>query len=335
MLWCVTDHITGPRSSGTIREDAALGTTSLPLHNRGHSRGPMKNEDHRFALEHVPCALCGADDPQPFLTKEGFSIVRCSNCDLVYVDPRPVSSVVRSLYEKPSYFSGDEWYLDYIGYEKNHRALFQRVVAILNRYCPGKGRLVDVGCAAGFLLDSAREEGWAVTGVDLSPTMVHHAVHTLGLDVHLGTLEECQLPEASFDAVTLCDSLEHVVNPLATMREVRRILRPGGIALIVTPNIESPLARFLGTRWPHLTPREHIYYFAPHSLRRLLATVGFDRLEERTIGHYFTLEYVGRKLMPFLGSALRLPLLARSINLNVGDLLVVARHSTAPPSING
>ena len=292
----------------------------------------MKNEDHSVGLVHVPCALCGADQPRPFLRKEGFSVVRCPNCDLVYVDPRPVPSVVRSLYEEPSYFSGDEWYFDYIGYEKNHRALFRRVVAILNRHCPGKGRLVDVGCAAGFLLDTARAEGWAVTGVDLSPTMAHYAAHALGLDVRLGTLEECRLPEASFDAVTLCDSLEHVLNPLATMREVHRILRPGGIALIITPNIASPLARLLGARWPHLTPREHIYYFAPHSLRRLIATAGFECVADGRIGHYFTLEYIGRKLLPFLGPVLRLPLLARSINLNVGDLLMVARRGLAPQS---
>jgi SAM-dependent methyltransferase len=286
-------------------------------------------EDHRVTLEHVACALCGADVPLPFLRKDGFSVVRCANCDLVYVDPRPAPSVVRSLYEKPSYFSGDEWYLDYIGYEKNHRALFRRVVAILDRHCPGKGRLLDVGCAAGFLLDTARAEGWAVTGVDLSPTMAHHAVEALGLDVRVGTLEECQLPGASFDAVTLCDSLEHVVNPLATMREVHRILRPGAIALIITPNIASPLARLLGTRWPHLTPREHIYYFTPNSLRRLISTAGFERVEDGSIGHYFTLEYIGRKLVRFLGPTLRLPPLSRSICLNVGDLLMVARGGVA------
>src|SRR2546423_2029227 len=233
----------------------------------------MKSEHHRVALEHVPCALCGADEPLPFLRKDGFSVVRCSNCDLVYVDPRPESRELRSLYEKPSYFSGDEWYLDYIGYEKNHRALSRRVVAILDRHCPGKGRLLDVGCAAGFLLDTARADGCVVGGVDLSPTMAHHAAHTLGLDVRLGTLEECRLPEASFDAVTLCDSLEHVLNPLTPMREVHRILRPEEIHLIVKPNIASSLARLLGTAWPHLTPREHIYYFDSHSLRRLIMAV--------------------------------------------------------------
>lgn len=278
------------------------------------------------------CALCGADKSRPFIRKDGFSVVRCSNCDLVYVNPRPATSEVRSLYQDSSYFSGDEWYLDYIGYEKNHRALFKRVVAIVDRHCPGKGRLVDVGCAAGFLLDTARAEGWAVTGVDLSPTMADHAVHALGLDVRLGTLEEGLLPEASVDVVTLCDSLEHVLNPLTTMREVHRILRPGGIAVIVTPDIASPLARLLGTRWPHLTPREHIYYFTTNSLRRLMTAAGFERVEDGTIGHYFTLEYIGRKLVRFMGPALRSPLLARSVYLNVGDLLMVARKSAAPES---
>ncbi len=321
----------GPRVDAS--RDVALSTKCLiPPQDWGHSLGAMKTANHGVELEHVPCALCGADEPLPFLRKDGFSIVRCSNCDLVYVDPRPAPNVLRSLYQDSSYFSGNEWYLDYIGYEKNHRALFRRLVAILDRHCPGKGRLVDVGCAAGFLLDTARAKGWAVTGVDLSPAMAHHAVHALGLDVRLGTLEECRLPKSSIDAVTLCDSLEHVVNPLATMREVHRILRPDGIALVVTPNIASPLARLLGTGWPHLTPREHIYYFGPHSLRRLITAAGFERVEDGSIGHYFTLEYIGRKLVRFLGPTLRSPLLTRSIYLNVGDLLMVARSGVAPES---
>jgi SAM-dependent methyltransferase len=290
----------------------------------------MKLQDRRVDSEHVRCALCGADEPRLFMRKDGFSVVRCSNCDLVYVNPRPTPSDVRLLYQDSSYFSGDEWYLDYVGYEKNHRALFRRIVAIANRHCPGKGTWVDVGCAAGFLLDTARARGWTVTGVELSPTMTEHAVRVLGLDVRLGTLEESRLPEASVDVVTLCDSLEHVLNPLDTVREVYRILRPGGIAVVVTPNIASPLARLLGSRWPHLTPREHIYYFSPNSLCRLMTEAGFEPVEEGRIGHYFTLEYIGRKLAPFLGPVLRSPLLARSVYLNVGDLLMVARRTVVP-----
>lgn len=276
-------------------------------------------------LEHVRCALCGARTPAPFLRKQGFSIVRCKDCGLVYVDPRPAPIAVRSLYQDPGYFRGDEWYLDYLGYEANHRTLFRRLIAILDRFHPGKGRLVDIGCAAGFLLDTARTDGWEVTGVELSPSMARYAEQRLGLDVRVGTLEEAALPDAAFDAVTLCDSLEHVANPLATMREVCRILRPAGTTLIVTPNIASPLARLLGTRWPHLTPREHLYYFAPDTLRRLLTRAGFECLHKGSIGHYFTLEYVARKLLPPLGRIPGLPLLRQSIALNVGDLLMVAR----------
>jgi ubiquinone/menaquinone biosynthesis C-methylase UbiE len=155
--------------------------------------------------------------------------------------------------------------------------------------------------------------------------MARHAADKLGINVAVGTLEESQLPDASFDAVTLSDSLEHVGNPVTTMREVRRVLRPGGTVLIVTPNIESRLARLLGTWWPHLTPREHIYYFAPETLRRLITSVGFDPIRIATIGHDFTIEYIGRKLFPGLAPFFRLPLLRHSINLNVGDILMLAR----------
>jgi 2-polyprenyl-3-methyl-5-hydroxy-6-metoxy-1,4-benzoquinol methylase len=283
------------------------------------------------SLEQVRCALCNSDTPVPFQRKGGFEIVRCSACGLVYVNPRPARGELRSLYQDPSYFSGDEWYLDYLGNEPHHRKLFQSVVALLDRFCTKKGALVDVGCAAGFLLDTAREDGWEVTGVDLSPTMADHAKTALGLDVRVGTLEEATFPDASFDAVTLCDSLEHVANPLLTMREVNRILRPGATTLIITPNIASSMARLLRTWWPHLTPKEHIYYFAPDTVRELLSRAGFETVYQGSVGHYFTLEYIGRKLAPWAGAFWKLPLWRTTVNLNVGDIIVIARKSADQP----
>ncbi len=280
--------------------------------------------------ERVPCPLCGAADGLvPFLEKDGFAIVRCRACGLVHVNPRPTRDTLGALYQDPTYFGGGEWYDDYLGDAENHRRLFRRIVDLLGRFAPDRGRLLDVGCAAGFLLEVARERGWTVTGIEPSTAMAEDARRTLAVEVQSGTLESVTLPAASFDAVTLCDSIEHMADPRAALAEVRRLLVPGGIVLVVTPNVASVAARLMGARWPHYTPREHVLYFDPATLAGLFERVGFRTIHRQSIGHRFRIDAILRKLVPAATAAHAAralgPFARRSVALNVGDLLMIGR----------
>jgi SAM-dependent methyltransferase len=282
-------------------------------------------------LERVDCNLCGGSSSSSDLIteKEGLSVVRCRGCGLVYVSPRPSAADLASLYRDPSYFQGGDWYLDYLGNEPNYRRLFRRLLDLLERQHPDRGRLLDVGCAAGFLLDTARSDGWQVAGVELSPAMADHAEKRLGLAVHRGELAAAGFADASFDAVTFCDSIEHMTDPLGALAEARRVLRSNGTLLVMTQNVGSSLARCMGRRWPHLTPREHIYYFSAETLRQALEKAGFRPFERRAIGHYWTLGEIVRKLAPPTGRIAAAPAIRRlfavSLYLNVGDLVMMAR----------
>jgi len=131
-----------------------------------------------------------------------------------------------------------------------------------------------IGVALGDFLLEAKASGWDVEGVEISAFAAQQA-RARGLRVTTGRLEELDLPAASFDVITLYDSVEHFTDPVATLAAVRRLLAPGGIVHLVTPNVGGLQARLLGRLWYHYKPGEHLFYFAPRTLRATLEDAGF------------------------------------------------------------
>jgi SAM-dependent methyltransferase len=142
------------------------------------------------------------------------------------------------------------------------------------------GRLLDVGCGDGRHLRLLRTLGWEVLGIDTDGAAAEVARKTFGLDVRTSTMRE--LPEAWFDAVVLHHVFEHVLDPDETLRDIRRVLRPGGRCIIVTPNGASLAQRLFGRSWVHWDPPRHLQVFVPTSLRTVLARHRFSRIDVRT-----------------------------------------------------
>jgi 2-polyprenyl-3-methyl-5-hydroxy-6-metoxy-1,4-benzoquinol methylase len=143
------------------------------------------------------------------------------------------------------------------------------------------GRLLDIGCGDGELLERLRDLGWQVEGVDSDERAVR-AARVRGLEVHVGTLESQGYSGASFDAVTMSHVIEHLHNPVGLVRECRRVLKPGGYLVIVTPNMNSLGYRLFGKAWRGLEPPRHLQLFTPRLLRRLAAQAGFQKIEVST-----------------------------------------------------
>ena len=112
-----------------------------------------------------------------------------------------------------------------------------------------------------------------------------------------GVLEDAGYPDGAFDCVTMWDVLEHVPDPTRHMLEVRRVLADGGLVVIGTPNLGHILFRIKRERWRHLKPREHIFYFNPSSITRLLKKTGFDVVQPPVLG--------GRSFPGSFGAALK------------------------------
>jgi 2-polyprenyl-3-methyl-5-hydroxy-6-metoxy-1,4-benzoquinol methylase len=137
------------------------------------------------------------------------------------------------------------------------------------------GRLLDVGCGAGEWLGTMRELGWQAEGVDFDENAVRVA-REAGLNVQCGAVEDQHFPDGSFDAVTMHHVIEHVPDPVATLKECTRILKSGGKLVMVTPNNASLSHRVFKNYWRGLEPPRHLHIFTPNSMRRALRIAGMQ-----------------------------------------------------------
>jgi 2-polyprenyl-3-methyl-5-hydroxy-6-metoxy-1,4-benzoquinol methylase len=149
------------------------------------------------------------------------------------------------------------------------------------------GRLLDVGCSYGAFMLLAQKEGWNVSGVELNNSTAKFAQEERGLHVYNGTVEKAAYPEGHFDAVTLWDVIEHFDNPVASLKEIHRIMAPGAILLVFTINQESLLTsvghilyQLSLTTWKHLMTLfydiHHNFFFSPRTISTCLRRVGFE-----------------------------------------------------------
>jgi 2-polyprenyl-3-methyl-5-hydroxy-6-metoxy-1,4-benzoquinol methylase len=140
-----------------------------------------------------------------------------------------------------------------------------------------KGRLLDVGCGGGRMMQLMQRWGWQVEGVDFDAQAVENARHK-GLTVHLGSLADQGLAAESFDAIIMSEVIEHVHDPIAFLRETWRVLRPGGHLVLSTPNAWSLGHRIYRQNWILLHPPVHLLIFNPPALSRTLREAGFAKI---------------------------------------------------------
>ncbi len=258
--------------------------------------------------ESVRCNLCGADDysivykaRKAGSTEKGhFSasgndvlldqVVKCRKCGFVYVNPRPRGESVVAGYSD----AVDE---TYVSQAEGRKQTFKSCLALIEKQRPGKGRILDVGCAAGFFLQAAKQGGWQEYGVEPSRWLAGYGRKNLGLNVKAGTLKEAKFPDY-FDVVTLWDVLEHVPDPSAELREIRRVLKPGGLLVVNYPNFGSKLARLAGRRWWFLLS-VHLFYFTPHTLKAMLEGNGFEQYYSKRHFQKLSLGYLAYRFGPY------------------------------------
>jgi len=203
-----------------------------------------------------------------------FRLVRCGRCRFVYLNPRPDEIEIERHYPVDAYHAG--------GFpERLPPAFAWRLREIESRR--RGGRLLDVGCGNGFFLAFAQERGWDVHGVDTAPGGIREARKRLGDRVTLATLREAAYPPEYFDVVSLFEVFEHLPDPIDHLREIRRILKPGGGVCLSVPNFASLERLAFGKWWVGLDAPRHFQQFTPESLRACLEPAGFEVGELRSI----------------------------------------------------
>ncbi|HYA34880.1 MAG TPA: class I SAM-dependent methyltransferase [Candidatus Binataceae bacterium] len=263
--------------------------------------------------------MCGADGVEQYkaLTDRmfgapgGWNLRRCvrRECGLIWQDPMLSDEQLESAYA--NYFTHEEQAeasdsaslgvvrrLKYLVYPPRR---FEDQFP-MNLVLPTAGRrYLDVGCGGGADLRKMKSAGWQVCGVESDPKSLER-LRRLGLDVRRGTLEQQKFTDDAFDAITMGHVIEHVARPAALLGECRRILAPGGVLIVTTPNSASLGHRLFGVSWAHLDPPRHRYIFNASTLGRLAREAGFSTCRVVSTARYAGFVFIASNAIKHCGS---------------------------------
>lgn len=226
-----------------------------------------------MVTETVGCLLCGVDDTILRATIDGWRVVCCRRCGLVYLNPRPAEAELEALYSE-AYFCSMQRRTGTEDAEKGIAERTEDIVAV-ERF-KRNGALLDIGCATGHLLVAARRRGWEITGIEFSEWAARIAKEQFGLEVVVGAVESLRLPRKRFDVITAYHVLEHLPDPLRSLEHVSRWMKDDGLLVIRLPNLPSFDAWYYKEQWEGWSVPFHFYHFSPKTLRRLLGMAGLQ-----------------------------------------------------------
>ena len=220
-------------------------------------------------MEKVTCNLCGADNAAPWGEKDGIKIVQCRGCGLVYCNPRLDNDELQKFYSQEYFVEGH--------YEED--VLRQKMYAIeieeIKRNLAVKGRLLDVGCAMGKFLHTLPST-FEKQGLEFSEAAAAMGREKFGLNIVTGQIRHAAFPEKHFDIIQMRGVLEHSQDPFEDLTHIRRFLKDDGVLRISQlPNIGSLCGQWFRAGFNQVKPKEHLYYFTPDTIRKMLARAGF------------------------------------------------------------
>ncbi len=222
-------------------------------------------------METIDCPLCGSSrhrvvyerlDHTHYVVERHFRVVRCRACGMAFVNPRPTRDEIEAFYP-PDFYEADLRPEELL---RQKQETLQARGRLLQGLRPG--RLLDIGCQKGEFMHWMRERGWQVQGVEFSD----RAPNLFGLPIFRGRLEEAQFAPESFDLITLWAVLEHMHDPVDTLRRVAALLRRQGRAFVLVPNFRSLPARIMR----HDDVPRHLVMFTPRTLARAAAVAGLQ-----------------------------------------------------------
>ncbi len=220
---------------------------------------------------------------------EPAKVVRCVRCGLGRLEPLPTRCAVEAVYLGHSYTqSYDAAGQDFVVSEETAGQQLAPRFARLESYLPNQGKLLDIGASRGVFLKQAASQGWSVFGLEAGMETIEYAKKQFGVDIQHGTLEATPLPESFYDCVHLSHVLEHLHDPIRSIRKISQTMKAGGVLIVEVPFEFGDLfdrIRELALRRPRTVnevPSSHLYFFTVRSLCRLLTDSGFEILVAAT-----------------------------------------------------
>ncbi len=226
----------------------------------------------------IKCNTCGSIDWQHFRQLNDYHMWRCRSCQLIMLYPQPTNAELESLYGQNYFINHLEAQMpqanEDIEQEIQKRYHFVQWLEMTGKRRSGK--VLEIGCATGFLLKALERRGWKVTGLEISAAAANYARDMLNLDVHTGQMNDTILGNESYDLIIMLHTFEHLPDPRQTLLQLRKHLSEQGIFVLQIPNARSLEARISEKNWEGWRIPYHLFHFSPAPLKRLLSECGYQ-----------------------------------------------------------
>ena len=224
--------------------------------------------------KHSSCLICDTNNLIKLKSYSNNFLVKCKNCGLVFCEPIPTIDELNKYYK-------------IYAYENNFYSPItkQRYIELLKTFEPYRknNKILDVGCGNGFFLETAKEEGWEVYGTEFSEKAIE-VLKEKAIKSFKGELKQENFKVQMFDVITSFEVIEHINNPKEEIPKFYNLLRTGGLLYITTPNFNSISRNLLKEKWNIIGYPEHLTYYTPKTLKRLLVKNNFKKIKIKTSG---------------------------------------------------
>jgi len=242
-------------------------------------RQPARRKLKYCRSTHVPCALCGSRDymvicavrgrhHEMFDTSGKEMVVKCTGCGHVYLNPRPAPEMLEAVWANHPISVADPVSPEMIVSAQGDMDCIQRFKK--------SGKLLEIGCGYGALLAEAKKRGFEVWGWEINPNKCEFIKKRFGIEnISSKPLTELGFADGTFDVVAMMDVIEHIADVRGLLREVNRLLKPGGLLYMNTPDYHGIRSRATRSKWRYLYSFSHFHFFYYETLKKLLESEGF------------------------------------------------------------
>jgi SAM-dependent methyltransferase len=239
------------------------------------------------------CIVCSGTRFGPLYA----GILRCENCGYAVADLSLNNDDLSEIYRKNYFFGGE--YKDYVADRNVIQKNFRLRLKVLEKYLDvaRHRRLLEIGCAYGFFLDTVRDRFESVRGVDISEDGVRYARDTLRLNASLGDFMGLDLREGEIDVACMWDTIEHVLHPDSYLEKLSAHMKAGALLTITTGDAGSVNARLKGSNWRLIHPPTHVHYFSMKNMAAFLDKYGFEVVHSRYCGFYRSIDLVAYNIL--------------------------------------
>lgn len=228
---------------------------------------------------HKSCFVCNGANIHALRGYERHDLVKCFDCGFVFMRKIPTSRELEDYYAVYAYEREKE-------IPEPTRLSLNSLLDSFEKYRLNN-RILDVGCGEGWILELAMKRGWQSFGTEFSSKAVE-ICERKGIKMYPGVLEAEKIKEKNFDIIVSSETIEHINNPREELANIHRLLRPGGLFYVTTPNFNSYLRRMMKDRYDIIKYPEHLSYYTSKTLNGLLKEAGFTKVKLMTTGISFS-----------------------------------------------